>query len=187
MQHTRLTEGAMAEQRLKYFGWGREGEGMTAEEVTAALDRYQRLFDVTGFDDVVPPGLLEIKLREPRIVAPPALAPHCSYEAYDRVAHTYGKSFSDYARGLLGQYDNAPDIVAYPRDEAEVAAVVDWAGSAQAAVAPFGAGSSVVGGVEHRIDGTLHRAAVSLDLRHLDRVLEVDRLSRAARIEAGVF
>ena len=102
----------MAEQRLKYFGWGREGEGMTAEEVTAALDRYQRLFDVTGFDDVVPPGLLEIKLREPRIVAPPALAPYCSSEAYDRVAHTYGKSFSDYARGLAGEYGSAPDIVA---------------------------------------------------------------------------
>ena len=177
----------MTEGRLKHFGWGREGEGLTAEEESAALDRYHRLFGVDRFDEVAPPTLAQIGLRQPRIVPPPALAPHCSSEAYDRVAHTYGRSFSDYARGLLGQYDNAPDIVAYPRDEAEVAAVVDWAGSAQAAVAPFGAGSSVVGGVEHRIDGTLHRAAVSLDLRHLDRVLEVDRLSRAARIEAGVF
>src|SRR6516162_4251132 len=187
MQHTRLTEGAMAEQRLKYFGWGREGEGMTAEEVTAALDRYQRLFDVTGFDDVVPPGLLEIKLREPRIVAPPALAPYCSSEAYDRVAHTYGKSFSDYARGLAGKYGSAPDIVAYPRNEAEVTSIVDWAGSAQAALIPFGAGSSVVGGIEPKIDGTSCRAAISLDLRYLDRVVEIDPTSRAARIEAGVF
>ena len=177
----------MAEQRLKYFGWGREGEGMTAEEVTAALDRYQRLFDVTGFDDVVPPGLLEIKLREPRIVAPPALAPYCSSEAYDRVAHTYGKSFSDYARGLAGKYGSAPDIVAYPRNEAEVTSIVDWAGSAQAALIPFGAGSSVVGGIEPKIDGTSCRAAISLDLRYLDRVVEIDPTSRAARIEAGVF
>jgi alkyldihydroxyacetonephosphate synthase len=177
----------MAERRLKHFGWGREGEGLTAEEEAAALDRYRRLFAVDRFDERRPPALSEIALRLPRIAPPPALAPHCSSEPYDRVAHTYGKSFSDYARGLAGQYDNAPDVVAYPRNEAEVAAVADWAAGAQAALIPFGAGSSVVGGVEPTIEGTACRAAISLDLRHLDRVVEVDRTSRAARIEAGVF
>jgi alkyldihydroxyacetonephosphate synthase len=138
----------MAERRLKHFGWGREGEGMTAEEVAVALDRYRRLFGVERFDEAAPPALAEIELRPPRLRPPRTLAPHCSTETYDRVAHTYGKSFSDYARGLVGQYDNAPDVVAYPRDEAEVTAVVDWAGGVQAALIPFGAGSSVVGGVE---------------------------------------
>jgi alkyldihydroxyacetonephosphate synthase len=177
----------MTARRLKYFGWGREGEGMTAEEEVAALDRYRRLFGVDRFDELAPPSLSEIKLRPPRIAPPPALAPHCSSEPYDRLAHTYGKSFCDYARGLVGQYDNAPDVVAYPRDEAEVTAVVEWAGDAQAALIPFGAGSSVVGGVEPKIDGTACRAAISLDLRHLNRVVEVDPVSRAARIQAGVF
>lgn len=177
----------MAERRLKYFGWGREGEGLTAEEEAAALGRYHRLFGVERFDDTPPPALAAIKLRPPRIAAPPALLPHCSSEPYDRVAHTYGKSFSDYARGLAGQYGNAPDVVAYPRNEAEVAAVVDWAGGAGAAVIPFGAGSSVVGGIEPELGGTAHRAAISLDLRHLDRVVEIDATSRAARIEAGIF
>jgi alkyldihydroxyacetonephosphate synthase len=182
-----LRESKMAEPRLKHFGWGREGEGMTGEEVAAALDRYHRLFSVERFDEIAPPALSEIKLRPPRIVPPPALAPNCSTETYDRVAHTYGKSFSDYARGLAGQYDNAPDIVVYPRNEADVITAVDWAGSAQAAVIPFGAGSSVVGGVEARVDDGPYRAAISLDLRHLDRVVEVDPTSRAARIEVGVF
>jgi alkyldihydroxyacetonephosphate synthase len=177
----------MAERRLKHFGWGREGEGMTAEEVAAALDRYRRLFGVERFDEAAPPALSEIELRPPRLVPPRALAPRCSTKTYDRVAHTYGKSFSDYARGLVGHYDNAPDVVAYPHNEAEVTAVVDWAGGAQAALIPFGAGSSVVGGVEPQLDGTSYRAAISLDLRHLDRVVEIDRTSRAARIEAGVF
>src|SRR5271165_1410407 len=177
----------MAERRLKHFGWGREGEGLTAEEEAATLDRYRRLFAVDRFDERSPPALSEITLRQPRIVAPPALAPHCSSEPYDRVAHTYGKSFSDYARGLAGHYDNATDVVAYPRNEAEVTAVADWAAGARAALIPFGAGSSVVGGIEPAIDGTACRAAISLDLRHLDRVVEVDRTSRAARIEAGVF
>jgi alkyldihydroxyacetonephosphate synthase len=177
----------MADRRLKHFGWGREGEGLTAEEESAALDRYRRLFGIDRFDERTPPTLSEIALRRPRIAPPPGLAPYCSSEHYDRVAHTYGKSFSDYARGLAGLYDNAPDVVAYPRSEAEVGAVVDWAAGAQAALIPFGAGSSVVGGIEPAIDGTSCQAAISLDLRHLNRVLEVDRTSRAARIEAGVF
>src|SRR5215831_11653519 len=160
---------------------------MTAEEVAPMLDRYRRLFGIGGFDEATPPALSQIALSAPRIAPPAALAACCSSETYDRVAHTYGKSFSDYARGLVGQYDNAPDVVAYPRNEAEVAAIVDWAGGAQAALIPFGAGSSVVGGVEPRINGTSCRASVSLDLRHLDRVVEIDHSSRAARIEAGVF
>jgi alkyldihydroxyacetonephosphate synthase len=177
----------MTEPRLKHFGWGREGEGLTPEEERAALDRYRRLFEVEDFDECAPPALSEIRLRPPRIVPPPALAPHCSSETYDRAAHTYGKSFGDYARGLAGNYGNAPDVVAYPRNEAEAAEVIDWAGGAQAAVIPFGAGSSVVGGVEPKLDAGSYRGAISVDLRHLDRVVEIDRTSRAARIEAGVL
>jgi alkyldihydroxyacetonephosphate synthase len=177
----------MTERRLKHFGWGREGEGMTLEEETFALDRYRRAFEVDGFEETEPPSLSQIKLRPPRLTPPAALAPCCSSDLYDRVAHTYGKSFSDYARGLVGLYDHAPDIVAYPRDEAETAAVLDWAGGAQAALIPFGGGSSVVGGIEPRLDGAAYKATITLDLRQLNRVCEIDRVSRAACIEAGVF
>ncbi len=52
---------------------------------------------------------------------------------------------------------------------------------------PFGGGSSVCGGVEHRLDNGRHKAAVTMDLRHLGRVVEVDATSRAARIEGGAF
>ena len=177
----------MTEGRLKHFGWGREGEGLTAAEEAAALDRYRRLFAVDRFETVAPPPLAEIRLPPPRLAPPAALAPCCSRDTYDRAAHTYGKSYCDYVRGLDRHYDVAPDIVAYPRNEAEVASVIDWAGAAEAALIPFGGGSSVVGGVEPRIDRTRYRGAVTLDLRHLDRVLEIDHASRAARIEAGVF
>ena len=47
---------------------------------------------------------------------------------------------------------------------------------------PFGGGTSVVGGVEARVGD---RPVVSMDLRRLDRVLEVDGESLAARIQAG--
>src|SRR6516162_11441127 len=177
----------MTERRLKHFGWGREGEGMTPEEEVCALDRYRRLFEVERFVEVEPPVLSQIELRPSRLTPPAALAPCCSSEAYDRLAHTYGKSFSDYARGLIGLYDNAPDVVAYPHDEAETVAVLDWAGAAEAALIPFGGGSSVVGGIEPRLDGSSHKATITLDLRHLDRVREIDPVSRSACIEAGIF
>ena len=53
------------------------------------------------------------------------------------------------------------------------------------AVVPYGGGSSVVGGVECSGEG--HAGVVSLDLSAMDRVLDLDRASRAARIQAGAF
>ena len=89
---------------------------------------------------------------------------------------------------MLGDYASAPDVVAYPRNEADVAAVIDWAGAAQAALTPFGGGSS---GVRRRRASRdrrpRYKAAVTLDLRHLGRVLEVDATSRAALIEGGAY
>jgi alkyldihydroxyacetonephosphate synthase len=177
----------MAAARLKHFGWGREGEAITPEEERFALERYRRRFGVDGFEEKAPPALEEIRLPPPRVAPPPSLAAICSSERYDRAAHTYGKSYPDTVRGLLGDYAAAPDVVAYPRDAADVAALIDWAGSIGAAVIPFGGGSSVVGGVEHRIAAARYKAALTLDLARMGRVLEVDRASRAARIEAGAF
>ena len=68
----------------------------------------------------------------------------------------------------------APDVVAYPHNEADIAAVLDWAGGADATVTPFGGGSSVCGGVEpKRFD---HKGAVTIDLREMNKV--IDRLKR---------
>ena len=70
----------------------------------------------------------------------------------------------------------------FPRDESEIETVLSWAEAEGAAVIPFGGGTSVVGGVEARLG---ERPVVTLDLRRLDRVLEVDPESLAARIQAG--
>jgi len=177
----------MAEARLKHFGWGREGEGMTPEEERFVLDRCRRRFGVERFEERVPPDLHDIKLRAPRVSPPPALAEICSSALYDRAQHTYGKSYPETVRGLAGDYAAAPDIVAYPGNAAEVAQILDWAGGLGAAVIPFGGGSSVVGGVEHRVERERYKAAITLDMTRMGRVLEVDRASRAARIEAGAL
>jgi len=177
----------MAEAPMKHFGWGREGEAMTDEEERFVLDRYRHRFGVAEFDEKPPPPLAGLSLPTPRVAPPAVLAPLCTSDPKERARHSYGKSYPDSVRGLAGDYATAPDVVAYPRHAAEVAALLDWAGSIGASLIPFGGGSSVVGGVEHRLDRTRYRAAITIDLGRMGRVLEVDRASRAARIEAGAF
>jgi alkyldihydroxyacetonephosphate synthase len=66
-----------------------------------------------------------------------------------------------------------------------VVSVLAWCDERGLAAIPYGGGSSTVGGVEPRRDAG--KGAVSLDLGGLGAVLEVDRVSRAARIEGGAY
>ena len=87
-------------------------------------------------------------------------------------------------RAFRGRFDHAPDVVAYPRDAADVEALLEWCADRGAAAIPYGGGTSVVGGVEAAV-GDGYAGAVTIDLGRLDRVLEVDTVSRAALIQAG--
>src|SRR3954466_5152844 len=170
-----------AARQLKFWGWGYEDQQPPPDEVsaTAAGAREHLGF---GLADVERPVRLEgVEPPPPRLEPPASLAAICSSDRYERVTHAYGKAYRDLVRAFRGRIDNPPDVVAHPRDEADVERLLDWCASAGAAAIPFGGGTSVVGGVEPR---GLDRA-VSIDLRGLDRVLEVDLESRAALIQAG--
>ena len=104
----------MMQPRLKHFGWGREGEGLTSVEEAFVFERIEQRFGSLTDGEVKPPRLEDVKLKSPRL-NPPASLSFCSTDLYDRAAHTYGKSFPDYVRGLVGDYSSAPDVVAYPR------------------------------------------------------------------------
>ena len=90
----------------------------------------------------------------------------------------------DIVRGFYGQFDNPPDLVAFPEDEAGVEEVLSRAAGWGAAVIPFGGGTSVCGGVEPRLADP-DRPVVSLDMTRMNRLVEVDETSLAARIQAG--
>ncbi len=172
--------------KQKFWGWGWEDEGPTAEQQQRIAQLLAARFGVTDITIDAPPRLEEITLRAPRLSPPPQISGICSTDPYDRAAHSYGKSFRDVVRAFRRQYANPPDIVAFPRNESGIVALLDWCASARAAAIPYGGGSSVVGGVEPPANDA-YRGAVSIDLRHLNRVVEVDRTSRAARIQAGVY
>ncbi|HKH15864.1 MAG TPA: FAD-binding oxidoreductase, partial [Solirubrobacterales bacterium] len=94
--------------------------------------------------------------------------------------------YRDVVRGFRGQIDNPPDLVAHPGDEGDVERVLDWCAGERIAAIPYGGGTSVVGGVEPRL-GDAYRGVVTIDLGGLGDVLDVDPVSRAARIQAGAL
>jgi alkyldihydroxyacetonephosphate synthase len=170
--------------QLKFWGWGYEDQQPPFEEVEAAALGAREHLGFGPAEVERPPSLEDVELPAPRVSPPGALAGLCSSDRYDRVTHAYGKAYRDVVRAFRGRFDNPPDVVARPRVEADVERLLDWCESAGAAAIPFGGGTSVVGGVEPRLDGG-YAGAVSIDMRALDRVLEVDPVARAALIQAG--
>jgi alkyldihydroxyacetonephosphate synthase len=173
-----------AERRRKFWGWGFEDEQPSAAELRAAAKGIRAHLGFGAEEVAEPVGAEDLALPASRLVPPPALAEICSSGDYERAAHSYGKSYRDLVRAFNGRFENPCDAVAFPRDADEVEAVVAWCSETGAAAIPYGGGTSVVGGVEPAV-GDRYSGSVSIDLRRLDRVLEVDTVSRAARIQAG--
>jgi alkyldihydroxyacetonephosphate synthase len=164
------------------WGWGFEDAAISAGEARAAAPGIAAMLGFGSAEAAEPVALPP--LPAPRVQPPPALADLCSAGDRERASHSLGKSYVDAIRGLRGEYEHVVDVVARPGDEREIEALLQWAAGANLAVIPYGGGTSVVGGIEPRIPAS-YDGAVSLDLARLDRVLEVDGVSRAARIQAG--
>ena len=175
-----------ATRRLKHWGWGYEDQqpDRAALEATAKAITERLGFDVDEIEEAVP--IDRVELPEPRLKPPKGFAQMFSSDRHDRAAHAMGKAYRDVVRGFRGRFENPPDLVAYPESVEDVDIVLSFAADAGAAAIPFGGGTSVVGGVEPRI-GDAYKGSVSIDMRRMDRVLEVDAVSRAARIQAGAL
>ena len=169
---------------LKHWGWGYEDEQPTADELRGAAKLFAERFGFGSPEPEPAVPLSEVTLPAPRLRPPEPLAPICSTSDYERALHSYGRSYVDVIRAFRGRFDHPPDVVAHPRSEAELDATLDWALSAGAAVIPFGGGTSVVGGVEP-VGCEGYAGVVTIDLKALDRVLEIDPVSLSARIQAG--
>jgi len=171
--------------RRKFWGWGREDQLVGDDEAVFLARVFGQRF---GANLVLrpPPKENEFELPAPRLTPPGTLSRICTSTPHERLVHAYGKSFPDYVRMFQRQVPCPPDAVAYPESESDVFAVLDWAARANAAVIPFGAGSSVCGGVECDV-GDAYAGTISLDMTRMGKVEEIDRTSRVARIQAGAL
>ena len=172
----------VATPRRSFWAWCLESEEPTRQQRDELASR---LSERAGTEIVAKPvpKLDDATLRPPRVTIPDALAAWCTTGTWERAFHSHGAHFTDRTRAFALEFPNPPDVVAHPSTEAELAATVDWCGSNGYVVVPFGGGSSVVWGV----NPPEADAVVTIALDRLDKVLEIDEVSRAARIEAGVL
>jgi alkyldihydroxyacetonephosphate synthase len=178
---------------MKWWGWGEDGVAFTDADKPAlapfinanlGLDVRRSTARPVPFADLdVPapsvPGVLQAALEEAVGSA------HVSADPLDRVVHGRGKSLRDLVLQRRGDLGRLPDAVVRPGSEDEVAAVLAAALEADAVVIPFGGGTNISGSLDAPAGET--RPVLSVDLGRLDRVLEIDAVSRLARVQAGVF
>ena len=168
----------------RFWGWGQADARLDARELATVKTMVEHLD--APFEERPVPQVADFALRAPRIEPPSALAAMFSGAPLDRLNHSGGKSYADLARMWLREPPAVPDWVVFPDDEQAIIDLLDWAQASNVAVVPYGGGSSVCGGVEPDV-GDSYAGVVSLDMERLNRVLEVDAVSRAARIQAGAL
>ena len=109
---------------------------------------------------------------------------HFRADDRDRLLRAGGKSTLDLLRRKDSGLQDAPDAVLLPGSDGEVAEILHYCSQHGIAVVPFGGGTSVVGGLDP-IRGDF-AAALSLDLRRFDQLLDFDEVSGEAEFGAGV-
>ncbi len=180
--------------QMKWWGWG---EPVKIFDIKNKPALWPYMVKVSGIDgdinNTVPPiNLDNIVLRAPRVnedflaAIKKILKPEqIKDDSYERLIHSYGKSFRDLWRIRNGIINQAPDMVCYPETEQQIQAIVAVAHQFHIVVIPFGGGSNIAGCIEAR--ECQNRVVLSLDMKAMARVLEIDCYSMVARIQAGIM
>jgi len=170
-----------------WWGWGLVSE-LRAEVKTRRGDHGAEL----GWNLLRPPTVAEAaaRLPKPRVAIeslPAELQGFCTATPFERLLHARGRDMVDVIRNVRGDVGIAHDFVAYPETEAQVVALLTECTRRRIAVVPFGGGSSVVGGVEPPLSCENYAGCVAVDLAKMDKILEVDKASQCARVQAGLY
>jgi len=179
----------MSSKTRSRWGWGYAGE-MSDDEELAEAKAY--LEDELGFPErpvLDPVPLEEATIPDPAIGVPEDLSDVCTTDRGARARRTYGMAPPEHIRAFHGNFEPAPDIVAHPTDEDEVADLLAWASEENVAVTPVSGGTGVAGG-SGPPEGELraeYAGTLAIDMGRMDRVLEVDAESRTALIQGGAL
>jgi alkyldihydroxyacetonephosphate synthase len=171
---------------LNPVGWGYVEDALTDAERKPLLKLVSGFLGGKPLERRAPVPPEAMRLPDVRVSIPPALEAIVSAHHATRLLHATGRSFRDLATLRTGTLAHAPDAVATPRSADELDAVLAWAARERFAVIPCGGGSSVVGGINAEGMDEFN-GVVTLSLRGMSRVLEVDERSAVVHAQAGIF
>jgi len=173
--------------RLKWNGWGYEGEEFPQDRTRKIIEILRSFLGISEEDFSPSLNLEQINLPEPKIdyqlLQKKLKSSSVSVERYDRVLNSSGKSYKNLVRLRKGTIKNFPDAVVYVKDKNDIFEVLSFCEDEKVACIPRGGGTSVVGGVDTE---EISSPVLVCDLTYLNKVVDVDTKSLAARVQAGV-
>jgi len=176
--------------RCKWWGWGEENKTFSLENRHSFLPYLNKELDLTGDETDARVELNSIGLPACKIqisilekIKKITGTINVFTDDFERLIHSYGKSYPDLIRVRKGDVTHPPDIVIYPQDEKQISEILQLAHENEIIVIPFGGGTGVVGGVESPWD----REVISLDMTKMDELIEIDQQSLTAELMTGIY
>ena len=104
----------------------------------------------------------------------------------DRIVHSHGQLSVDeiYRLIYMGSLSKVVDAVLFPESEEDVRLIVSAAVSHDICLVPYGGGTNVSGALACPVGE--ERMIASVDMRRMNRILEVDEENHSALVEAGI-
>ena len=177
---------------MKWWGWGEEGVFFNYQNKPAfapfvranlGVELRPRQVDTIPFDaSTVPDSSLPDALRDALVAA--TSADRVTTEGHERVVHGHGSSVTELLHVSRFDYGRLPEVVVYPRDTAEVEAVLRACVKADAVVVPYGGGTNISRSLQ--LDPAEPRPIVSVDMGLVTGLGELDEEAGLARVGAGM-
>jgi len=179
-------------QQMKWWGWGVEGSQFNISDKPELWPFVDDILGINGeVQSTLPVSFDSITMPEQTLnqafldlMTDELGQEYCFTDKKERLIHAYGKSFRDLWRIRHGIVAAAPDCVVYPESELDVVTIVRAAQQHDVVIIPFGGGSNIAGCLDAQGNG---RMVVSLDMKRMNRVLEVDKTSNTAHIQSGAL
>ena len=180
-------------EQMKWWGWGGENIEFVMSDKPELWPYVKKVVGIEGEPTLTPPIKFEdIELPQQTLnekfineIKTIIDKERFTFDKKDRLVHSYGKSFRDLWRIRHGIVNAAPDCIIYPLSEDEIVKVINAAKEYDVVLITFGAGSNIAGCLE--ANNGSGRMIASLDMKLMDRVISVDKVSNTARIQAGAL
>ena len=161
----------------RWNGWG--DDSVTYPLPPTARDYIERIL---GRGSLIQDASLQDSLASVPSSRFPA-HPHIKTDPFERLTHARGQSLPDWIALRSGRILNYPDGVAYPQDRSDLIDLLNFSRDSGAILIPYGGGTSVVGHINPLPSSD---PVLTVDLSHLNHLLDLDETSGLASFEAGI-